>query len=397
MRVLLLLDQDITYLLLNPLAGKGTKPIEIVSVGSIPVEVEKSFHGAALATYNLLMKKGERIPNSVLFYQIESDITKRIYGGSGALAFAVASMCVMLGRECKKTIGATGVIDTEKGMVEKVEAINEKLLMLIERTPEEVSLVFYPQQNSSEIAPELKRQAKQKGIELKPVQTLDEVYSSLFGRKKRSWFWEALSVLAVSALYLTYALFSHSLAIYLLENEHYSLARRHLHLAGSIAPFNSHLRSIARDFDTPLETQPLFSLRYSTGREETYPVDRVPNEFRLSNRDTFAFKIDPFEPLYVYIVQSEGAGSYRKLYPADGHAKLINTLTTIPGVGVSFRLQGQAGAKDIYIVLSKWRCRILESAFFSFARDFTFPDGMNKYVLEEQCIQLKRLPILLER
>jgi len=405
MQVFLLLDQDVRPLKLYPLSGKGNKPVEIVPVGDIPSDVEKSFYGAAIATYNFITKSGGKVSHSIFAYELESDIARRIYGGSGALAFAAAVMCEMLGVSSREVIGATGVIDTEKGTVGGICAINDKISTILRNKPG-ITVIFYPLANASEISPELKLALKRSNIKLSPVRSLHEVYQALLGRKigtgkavrtpKKKTAWIAAGVLLLF-IYVAYALSSHLTAIYFLENEHYAFARWHLLTAGRLAFFNSELTKIAGDFETPLETQGIFALRFSMGREETYPIDRVPPEFRLSDRDVFAFRIEPYETLYVYIVQSEVSGSFRKLYPSGKQADAISSTTRIPGIGIFFRPEGKAGNKDIYMVFSRWRCLVLEKALSASGQNFSFPTDMNKFNLEEQSIQLKKISMTLEK
>ena len=406
MQVFLLLDQDVRPLKLYPLSGKGNKPVEIVPVGDIPSDVEKSFYGAAIATYNFITKHGEKVVHSIFAYELESDIARRIYGGSGALAFAAAVMCEMLGVSSREVIGATGVIDTENGTVGGICAINDKISTILRNKPG-ITAIFYPLANASEIAPELKLALKRSNIKLSPVRSLHEVYQALLGRKigtgkaavkapKKKIAWIAAGVILLF-IYVGYALSSHLTAIYLLENEHYAFARWHLLTAGRLAFFNSELTKIAGDFETPLETQGSFSLRFSIGREETYPIDRVPPEFLLSDRDVFAFRIEPYETLYVYIVQADGSGSFRKLYPSGKQADAISSTTRIPGIGIFFRPEGKAGNKDIYLVFSRWRCLVLEKAISASGPNFSFPADMNQYNLEEQSIQLKKISMTYEK
>lgn len=403
MEVFLLLDQDARPLNVYPLAGKGTKPVEVLAIGNIPAEVEKSFYRAALATYNLLMKDGGKISQSLLSFEMEEEVAKRIYGGSGALAFAIAAMYEMLGRSSSKLIGATGVIDAEKGVIGKVGAINEKLSTVMANSPE-VKILFYPSQNDPDVSSEVRQAAEQNGVQLHAAKTLQDVQRVLFDRDRKIGKLAGASmrrvltaafVIVLFCIYFAYGITSHLVATYLLENEHYGLAEWHLRLANSIAFYNEDAINILRDFETPLETQPVFRLRYASGREETYPVDRVPPEFRLSERDAFAFRVDPCEPVYVYILQSEDSASFRTLYPSGDGANALFSPTTIPGAGVFFRLQGKAGSKDIFIVLSRWRCRFLEKALFAIGQGFQFPADMSRYRLEEQSIQLKKLSITL--
>jgi hypothetical protein len=405
MEVFLLLDQDARPLKVYPLFGKGTKPVEVTAIGNVPAEVEKSFYRAAHATYNLLMKNGGKISHSLLSFEIEEDTAKRIYGGSGALAFAIAAMYEMLGKQCKEIIGATGVIDAGKGTIGKVGAINEKLSTVMAHSPE-VKVLFYPSQNDPELSPEVKQEALQRGIKLNAVKTLQDVQSVLFEKDRRISRLAAASrrrvlvtafIFVLLSIYFAYGFTSHLVAIYFLENEHYALAKRHLRLANWVAFYNDDTTNILRDFETPLETEPVFNLRYSNGREETYPIDRVPPEFRLSGRDTFAFRINPYEPLYVYIIQSEDSTSFKTLYPTEADEKALWAATTIPGAGVFFRLQGKAGNKDIFIVLSRWKCRILEQALSGYGQNLQFPACMSKYRLEEQSVQLKKLSFTLEK
>jgi len=405
MQVFLLLDQDVRPLKLYPLSGKGNKPVEIVPVGDIPSDVEKSFYGAAIATYNFITKNGGKVAHSIFAYELESDIARRIYGGSGALAFAVAVMSEMLGVAGRQVIGATGVIDTEKGMVRGVGAIRDKIASILRNNPG-ITVIFYPQENASEITPELKLALRQSRIRLHPVCSLHDIYQALVGRKiengnvvrtpKKKTAWIVFGVLLL-VITVVYALSSHAMAIYLLENEHYAVARWHLLAAGRLAFFNSELTKIAEDFQTPLETQGIFSLRFSMGREETYPIDRVPPEFMLSDRDVFAFRIEPYETLYVYILQSEGSGSFRKLYPSGKQADAVFSSLQIPGIGIFFRPEGKAGNKDIYLVFSRWRCLVLEKALFVSGQNFSFPADMNHYNLEEQSIQLKKVSMSLDK
>jgi len=405
MQVFLLLDQDVRPLKLYPLSGKGNKPVEIVPVGDIPSDVEKSFYGAAIATYNFITKNGGKVSHSIFAYELESDTARRIYGGSGALAFSVAVMCEMLGVASREVIGATGVIDTEKGTVGGICAINDKILTILRNKPG-ITVVFYPLANASEITPELKQALKRSDVKLSPVRSLHELHQALLGHKigtgkivrtpKKKIAWISVGILLLFT-YLAYAISCHLSAIYLLENEHYVFARWHLLAANRLAFFNSKVTKIAADFETPLESQGIFSLRFSIGREETYPIDRVPPEFRLSDRDVFAFRIEPYETLYVYIVQSDGSGSFRKLYPSDKQADAIFSTTRIPGIGISFRPEGKAGNKDIYMVFSRWRCLVLEKAISAPGPNFSFPADMNKYNLEEQSIRLKKISMTLEK
>jgi hypothetical protein len=405
MQVFLLLDQDVRPLKLYPLSGKGNKPVEIVPVGDVPSDVEKSFYGAALAAYNFITKNGGKVTHSIFAYELESDIARRIYGGSGALAFAVAVMSEMLGVAGRQVIGATGVIDTEKGMVRGVGAIQDKIASILRNNPG-ITVIFYPQENASEITPELKLALRQSRIKLHPVRSLHDIYQALVGRKiengnvvrtpekKTAWMVSGVILLFI---YVVYTFSSHLTASYLLENEHYAFARWHLLTAGRLAFFNSELTKIAEDFQTPLETQGIFSLRFSMGREETYPIDRVPPEFLLSDRDVFAFRIEPYETLYVYILQSEGSGSFRKLYPSGRQADAVFSSLQIPGIGIFFRPEGKAGNKDIYLVFSRWRCLVLEKALFVSGQNFSFPADMNHYNLEEQSIQLKKVSMSLDK
>jgi hypothetical protein len=401
MRVFLLLDQDVRPLKVYPLAGKASKPVEVVPVGGIPGEVERSFHGAALAAYNVLTNNGRQVSVSYLAYELEEDVARRIHGGSGGLAFAIATMGEMLGVKCDEVVGASGVIDTEKGKVEKVGAINEKISKVIEQSPG-ITILFYPRQNDPEISPELKKSALAKGIKLRPVQSLQQVSAILFGQDQRPERAAARSrpslallapIVFLLVLYVAYGLSAHRLAVFLLENQHYPMARWHLRLASWAVFYNKDLQEISKDFETPIETEPVLVLRYGTGREETYPLDRVPPEFRFSDRDAFAFRIEPFEPLFVYILESQGPGVMLKLFPADGEIQAISAPRMIPGRGSFFRLQGRSGNRDVFVLLSRWRCRVLEKAFWGRGQ-IAFPTSiLTGYQLEERSIRLKRLPI----
>ena len=404
MEVFLLLDQDTKPLKVFPLAGsEGSKPVEIVCPGGIPQDVERSFYRAGLAVYNLLMKDGGGIRNNSFICEMEDDTANRIYGGSGALAFAIASMCEMTGEECRKVIGATGVINTEKGTIERVEAINEKLSMVLERRPE-VKTVFYPFHNDPEVVASLKRAAEERGVELKPVRTLQEVRKAVLSatqnpvKARRSAMQRPLFVLffVISCfLYLFYGFSAHLIATQLLENEHYSVARWYLHVSRWTAFYNGELLKIMDDFNTPLEAEVVFIVRFATGREENYLIDRVPPVFRLCERDAFAFRVAPYEPLYMYIVQCDESGSFTKLYTSDNHLDIGLSSTSIPGTGVFFQSHGKMGNKDIYILLTKWRCTVLENVLSGCGQSFHCPVDLSGYHLEERSIQLKRLPVLL--
>jgi hypothetical protein len=404
MHVFLLLDQDTSTLKVYPLAGKGNRPVEVVSLGNVPMEVEKSFYGAALATYNLLMKSGAQISHYIFAYELEESVGRRIYGGSGALAFAIASMCGMLGRESKEVIGATGVVDIERGTIGKVGSINEKLSLVI-RNSRDLTKIFYPMENDCEIHPTLRKEGFKKGIELMPVQTLTEVYLALWGghrtdrvvckyfRKRPGWI--AL-VVSFFALLIVYGSFSHLFAIYLIEYEHYTVARMHLAFARRIAFYNKNVDRIFNDYKSSIETLTMINIRYSSGKEESYPTNRVPPELRLTERDSFAFRIESYKPLFVYILQADDSGVLKRLYPAQNQTGITQGGASIPGTGVFFRPQGKAGNRDIFIVLSKWRCRWIEEAT-SNHRGYLRPVDMHKYDLDEQSVQLERIPMSLTR
>lgn len=398
MQIFLLLDQDIRPLKVWRLRGKGSGVLELVNAGGyvLPKELEQAFYGAALATLNLLTKRDGPISNPVLAYELELSVTKRIHGESGALAFAIASMYELLGRECSEVIAATGVVDKENGTVGWVAAVDEKFSLVTKHLPK-LTKVFYPLDNGSDIHPAIKKEIKKESIELRPVQTLREVYRTLFGQDlSQENVWNLLKKFALPfallASCIIYGIFSNQLAIYLLEKEHYSPAWLHLHLANWIAFYNGDVGKTLKAYETPIETVPIITIRFSNGKEESYLIDRVPPEFRLSGQDCFAFRIVPYEPLYVYILQSEDSGSLRRLYPDRDHAGAIQITTSIPGNGIFFRLQGKAGNRDIYMVLSRWHCRSLEETTSIHGKHLQ-PSVMNKYDLEEQSVQLKRIPM----
>jgi hypothetical protein len=395
MQVFLLLDQDVTPLKAFPLHGKGVGPVTIHAVGTIPPGVSTSFNGAAIASYNFITKNGKKSNHSIFAYEIDPAIASRIYGGSGALAFSIAAIYEMLGLTSREVIGATGVIaDTQKGTIGRVSAINEKIKTLLEKKPG-ITIIFYPRANDPDIELELKIQLKKSNIKFHPVKSLGEVCQALpeliFPPHPPWW------LLLLLIIYFAYTLSSHSTAIYLLENEHYPFAKWHLKTASRLAFFNSELQKTATAFEKPLEAQGIFSIRFSIGREETYPVDRVPPEFLISDKDVFSFRIEPYDPIYVYMVQSDGSGSFRKLYPSGKQAQAISTTTRIPAIGVSFKPEGKSGNKDIYMVFSRWRCLDLEKALFASNPNFSFPAAMNKYNLEENCVQLKKISMTLQK
>jgi hypothetical protein len=401
MRVFLLLDQDVRPLKVYPLAGKASKPVEVVPVGGIPGEVERSFHGAALAAYNVITKNGRPVSLSYLAYELEEDVARRIHGGSGGLAFAIATMGEMLGIKCNEVVGASGVIDTENGKVERVGAINEKIAKVIEQSPG-ITILLYPRQNDAEVSPELKKSALEQGIKLQPVQSLQEVSSILFGQEpqpaqtvgsSRVKLTIVAPAIFLMALYLAYGLSAHRLAVYLLENQHYPLARWHLGLATWAAFYSKGVKDLSKDFDTPIETDPILTLRYASGREETYPLDRIPPEFKLSDRDAFAFRIEPFEPVFVYILESQGPSAVLKLFPPDGETQAVTAPRVVPGRGSFFRLQGRSGNRDVFILLSKWRCRALERAFLGRSQTSLPGSILTDHQVEERSIQLKKIAI----
>ena len=405
MQIFLLLDHDTALLEVSPVAGQGSKPVNLVEIGHFPLEVKQAFDGASIAAHNCLMNHAEFVSSSFFSYEVlEEGITRRINGTSGSLAFTIALMHEMLGKESTLRIGATGVVSTAKGTVKRIEAINDKLKTLIAKQTD-ISVIYYPAVNDREIVNELRQQIQARNINLKPVKTLDDVYHDLFGEdqikcrdadknKNRIRIIGCAAILAV--VYISYVLVAHALALFLLENEHYTLVKWHLHIANSLAFYNSTIKKDLNDFQNPLKPQFVFTLKLSSGREETYPIDKIPPVFRLTDLDTFAFRFDPSEPLYIYIVQSEESRFLKTLYPSDNQPNPIIGPRKVP-VGAYFCLQGKAGSKDIYAVVSRWRCKSLEKKLASYGRDFHFPEDMDRYLLEEQSVQLKKISISFEK
>lgn len=420
--IFLLLDQGVGQLEVFGLQVEGgLGPPDLKPYMRLPSDVKESFKAATLAAYNAICEMGVASPYSYYSYTVDDETASRIYGKSAALAFAIAITYQMLGVECQESIGATGMIDPASGTVQPVNAIHEKITIAFDNLPSN-STILYPFDNDSEVSAELKQEAIEKGIKLKPVKTLDDVLFALklrsvsesngtskehsdqkhgTGKNHGSGKNKRIAIAAMAGLlmvYLFYGLVSQRLAVFLLENEYYALARWHIHLASLVIFYNNDMTQIARDFEAPLEAQSIFSLRYSTGREETYPIDLIPPVFQLNSRDMLAFRVEPREPVYVYIIEYEGDGSFKKLYPYNAQEDtVLSSATRIPPVGVFFRLEGKPGNRDIYVVLSRWKCKVLEKVISSIQSDFSFPGNLSKYGLEEQCIQVKKVSVSLDR
>jgi hypothetical protein len=140
--------------------------------------------------------------------------------------------------------------------------------------------------------------------------------------------------------------------------------------------WNSNLRSIYRDFKSPLHTEVVLLVLFATGREYHYRIGMVPPTLSLSEQDKFAFRIHPSAPVYVYIYQFDRDRVVKRLYPPDHKGVALREAATLPGKGVWFNPDGVDGKTVINIVLARWRCRDLEEP--------SSPEALKQYIASRE-------------
>jgi hypothetical protein len=99
-----------------------------------------------------------------------------------SLKFAQEVYRVKSGQPLNISIAATGVIEEKGCKVGWIKGINPKLEAAIDCL-QKGDQIFYPSDNEEEINPDIKAHAKQRGIELIPVSTVEEAIKKLFPRK----------------------------------------------------------------------------------------------------------------------------------------------------------------------------------------------------------------------
>ncbi|MCP4350140.1 MAG: hypothetical protein GY795_32085 [Desulfobacterales bacterium] len=419
MNIFMLLDKEISELKVLRIQGQPENaPIGVIKTVSTPLDVYESFNTAALGAHEILQNKA--CGNcGWLSYKIDNQIAGQIYGYSAGLAFAIGTIGEMLQVDIPIRIAATGIISDEKsGTIEKVEHINEKLLVALDHDHfSSGGIIFYPEDNDKEIPEEIKEKAAKKEIGLQAVKTLSDIMDYFYSsgiisyhkdkdiefpkqteQEKRNDSQERINLsrrmifatVFIVFIFTLYGYSSPSIALYLLENNHYTEARWHLRMAKWAAFYNSSMQDIIEDFGRRIavEDEMTFIVRYHTGKGTTFRLDRIPQKLYL--QDAFAFRIITSDSFYLYIFRIDETNTGKKLYPYKNEDyALITSSIYIPEKGAFFQMS--SNHSKIYLILSRWRCRRLEEEF-KISDTVLFSDKeISRYHIKERSVLSKKI------
>jgi|GEM_PF-3280298 len=127
--------------------------------------------------YDLLWREGY-VRETLTVRFLRDNLPTGVIGGSGGLLFAVATLVKAMPRpQGYPPLAATGALD-DKGRVQAVEGVPQKLLAALQTLPVG-GMLFYPRANEAEIDADLIAAAQAKHAQLLPVERLDEAAQHL--------------------------------------------------------------------------------------------------------------------------------------------------------------------------------------------------------------------------
>lgn len=178
-------------LMLDGYSTKGSRsrcvPEEDIAIDLMPDDSDALFDSAqhgGQQTYQLLWKAGYCRFGSTVRFKLAKP-PGNVTGHSAGLLFALATAAVILNRTTTvRPFAATGVLTAFA--VKGVEGVPEKLESVLTVIPEG-GIILYPKINHKDIDVGLHKKAKEKNVELYPVEHLADAIVKLFGISIEYW------------------------------------------------------------------------------------------------------------------------------------------------------------------------------------------------------------------
>jgi hypothetical protein len=177
----------IVYSFYDPDPGKRVK-IDFPP-GLSDSQVRNSADEGVVCAYQVLRRLGyigEREDYYLRCRFADTEVNFKALGDSAGLGFSLKFAQEVYrektGQPLNFSIAATGVIDEQGCKVGWIKGINSKLEAAVNCLKKE-DQIFYPSDNEEEIDPDIKAQAKQRGILLIPVSTVEEATKKLLPEK----------------------------------------------------------------------------------------------------------------------------------------------------------------------------------------------------------------------
>ncbi len=350
---------------------------------------------ACIASERALTRRGSLKPKDryAFYYEVKDreengkDILKKVIGGSCGLPTALA-LCLEIIKDEKERIkydkhkiAATGEIsnlDDEECKIGRIDSLIKKLQGAADCL-EDGSTVFYPSENGEfeaikkTLPEDLKKKIRGKKLEVISVKTLAEALDHIFPHEPIMRAFKLKKALIAAsllvALGLFYSIISYPLATYLLENGNCKFAQIHVNVASRLLPWDSRLIYLRDLMNKRFHPGLFFNYLSQSGEENSYIVEKVPNGLPVSASDSYAFRVQSDEPIYLYIFEIGALQALKIRFPnesllsSDPPAWEQKTYV-IPKDGGWFFPQGPKGILQVYIIASLWRCKELEDMLF---------------------------------
>ncbi|HTW34611.1 MAG TPA: hypothetical protein VMD53_08330 [Rhizomicrobium sp.] len=158
--------------------GEGTRGIGLrrADMRDASADLEESAETGAKRTAEILYREKYIQHHLVVRYAADAELFN-VHGRSADLAFALALASAVqaahgLDGDVPPVLAATGTLD-EEGQVRKIEGVAGKLALALSHLPER-SIFVFPRENESDLPPDARVRAAERGIALVPVAQLEE-------------------------------------------------------------------------------------------------------------------------------------------------------------------------------------------------------------------------------